>query len=134
MNIFKKVGAFFLKSKLRLAVLLVVLIVILIYLWATSSGKNPPQTSSGTPTLTKTPSVQEQQVLQQSKTQLIAKLPIDAEQYLIEYFPDRDYFFVQIRKTPYSQYKAQVESLFRQNGVDLSHVTIEWGSVRGVGP
>ncbi|OGY10541.1 MAG: hypothetical protein A3D26_00375 [Candidatus Blackburnbacteria bacterium RIFCSPHIGHO2_02_FULL_44_20] len=70
----------------------------------------------------------------ENKSKFITFLPIDNENYLVEYFPDRDYFFVQIRKNPYSFYKKQVEDIFGQFKIPLNSVNVEWSSVRGVGP
>ena len=134
MSIFRKIRDFLLKSKLRLAVFLIITFLMLASFWSVTSNKKTQTSGVGAPAPTKALSVAEQQSLEQSKTILISKLPIDTGEYLIEYFPDRNYFFVQIRKNPYQQYKQQIEDIFKQNGIDPNYVSIEWGSVRGVGP
>lgn len=116
---------FFLKSKTRLFILVVVLALMLVYLWTTSTRETSLPISQNDP---------QQQEKQIAKTRFVSSLPIDTDEYLIEYFPDREYFFVQVRKNPYKEYKLQIESFFRRNNVEPNDVTIEWGSVRGVGP
>lgn len=134
MNILKRVGNFFLKSKLRLIIFLIVVLFAFGLLLATPDRDSVQKTTTPSPAPTKALTQQEQASLIQSKQRFISQLPIDNDQYLIEYFSDRDYFFVQIRKNPYRQYKQQIENIFRQNRIDPNYVNIEWGSVRGVGP
>ncbi|MBI4029514.1 MAG: hypothetical protein HY376_04085 [Candidatus Blackburnbacteria bacterium] len=134
MKYLSQIGQFFTKSKKRLVILSIVILLAAGYMWAISDSKPKPTLTTTTPTPTKALTVQEQNTLKENKTRFIAQLPIDTPQYLIEYFPDRDYFFVQIRQNPYQQYKTQIENFFRSNGVDPNYATIEWGSVRGVAP
>lgn len=133
MKYFSQIGQFFTKSKKKLVVLQIAILLVVGYL-LTSGSPSTTTTTSPTSTPTKALTLQEQNALKQNKTRFIAQLPIDTPQYLIEYFPDRDYFFVQIRQNPYQQYKGQIENFFRSNGVDPNYVTVEWGSVRGVAP
>lgn len=131
MTLFRKIGDFFLKSKWRLVLLIPAVLLVVFYLLP---KEEKPSDSSKVLTPTRALTFQEQTLLNQSKNQFINQLPIDTEEYLIEYLPSQDYFFVQIRKNPYQQYKQQIESLFKQNGIDPGYVNIEWGSVRGAGP
>jgi hypothetical protein len=50
-------------------------------------------------------------------TEIIAKLPIDNENYSVQYFSQTDQFFVLIKKNPYFQFKKEVLAWFASFGV-----------------
>lgn len=132
MTIFSKIGKFFTKSNWGLAVLVIAILIAFAYLVSNKNQNNP---SGPQPTPTPRPlTLQDQQVLSQNKQRLVSQLPYISSQFTVEYFPDRDYFFIQIQRQPYEQNKALAQEWMKQNGVDPDRVNIQWGSVRGAGP
>lgn len=70
----------------------------------------------------------------ENKNRLISGLPYEADGYTAEYFPDQDYFFIQINKGSFKEYKAKAETWLKANGVEPTMVQIQWSSTRDVAP
>jgi len=122
----------FLKStKFKIFVVVLIFFGFGFYLLRPGNENKESQDSGSSVYLSPTPKTESSA---EDKSKFITFLPIDNENYLVEYFPDRDSFFVQIRKNPYSFYKKEVEGIFRQFRMPLNSVNVEWSSVRGVGP
>lgn len=129
MRIFNFVGNFFLKSKARLFVLIMVVVVLFWFFFFGSPRKETKQ-NVGVPS----PAGIDIKRFGENKNALISKLPYEGDGFSVEYFPDQDYFYIKVKKGPYSTYKENAEGWLMVGGIDLNLVTIQWGSVRGIEP
>lgn len=70
-----------------------------------------------------------------SLNDIISVLPIETEEYTIQYLPKTKKFIVMILENPFEENKKKVEEWFKEQGVeDLSELNISFGSSRGVAP
>lgn len=72
--------------------------------------------------------------LQKNKQAVVAQLPYIGDGFTVEYFPDRDWFFIQINKPPYETYAVSAKKWFTDRGLSPDDLNIEWGSTRGIAP
>lgn len=71
----------------------------------------------------------------QAKINLIAAIPYDSTDFTVEYLRDQDSFYVTIKKNPYNSSKQEALDWFKSKGVeDMSWISVQYGSVRGVYP
>lgn len=133
-KLFAATRKFFIKSRWRIVVLLIVVLTGAAYFLPGNRQKPPPNTSQGATPTPRALTPQEQTAFAQNKARLISQLPYRGDLFTVQYFPDQDYFFIQIQKQPYKVNKLEAEAWLKQNGVDPSYVNVEWGAVRGAGP
>ena len=93
------------------------------------------QISSPTPTLPPTatafPSITA--TIDPLKQKIINLLPIENEDFTIEYSAPVDQFIVIIRRQPIETYRKEAEQWFKDQGVkDLERFNILWGKTRGI--
>lgn len=130
MRILDTIGNFFLKSRLRLLLLVGVILALAVYALFFNTNGDRRQSTTTPGTGEKTVNLQ----LTANKNRLISQLPYEADGYTVEYFPDQDYFFIQINKGSFKEYKAKAEAWLQANGVEPTMVQIQWSSTRGVAP
>lgn len=70
------------------------------------------------------------------KQKIINQLPIDQENYSVQYLPKTDEFLVLIKKNPYSKFKKEVLGWFRGFGLSdpEKELPLLFTSSRWVGP
>ncbi|MBI2267926.1 MAG: hypothetical protein HYU80_00555 [Candidatus Blackburnbacteria bacterium] len=134
MKILDPIGNFFLKSKLRLLLLIGFIVILSLLLFLYPSKTNQKQTKTSQRESLTTPNKPNLEQLVVNKKRLIEQLPYNGDGYTVEYFPDQDYFFIQVNKSPYNTYKSQAESWLRNYGVEPEFVNIEWSATREVAP
>lgn len=58
---------------------------------------------------------------------IIGLLPLNTEEFSIQYFPKTDIFLVQIKKEPFSTYQQIAIAWFQEQGIkDLAKIKIRW--------
>lgn len=68
-----------------------------------------------------------------SKQQLINIMPIQTDEFNIEYFSNADIFIVTIKLSPYDQNRLKSEQWFKDRGViNFESLNIKWSSLRNV--
>jgi len=72
----------------------------------------------------------------QIKKKIISQLPVETENYSIQYLTKNDQFFVTIKKNPYNDHKSQIISWFEDFGISNPEedLPLFFTSSRWVGP